>query len=173
MLRLERSPGREGAHKQNTQNKTAGVPLPWSDDITRLGRAVRGANFTLPNALCAQPMEGNDAGEDGAPTALTLRRYQRAAAGGSGLIWAEAVAISQSARANPRQLMITRENVSAFRRLAEETRKAAEGAGLPPPLLVMQLTHSGRNTTQRRIAASAHAVMNPHQRLPMQKKRNK
>lgn len=144
-----------------------GLTLPWSEDVSILAKPVAGQGFTLPNALCAQPMEGNDSTEDGAPTDLTIRRYAKLAAGGSGLIWLEAVAVSQEARANPRQLMLTRDNLPAYRRLAQAIYAAAEEAGWPRPLLIVQLTHSGRNTTQRRVAASAHPVMNPHQGLPM------
>lgn len=144
-----------------------GLALPWSDDLSILSKEVKGENYTLPNALCAQPMEGNDSDEGGAPTKLTTRRYEKIARGGSGLIWVEAVAVSQPARANPRQLMLTRDNMDAYRKLADDTRKAAADAGWARPLIIMQLTHSGRNTTQTRIAASAHKVMNPHQNLPM------
>ena len=144
-----------------------GIVLPWSEDVSALTGPVDGPGYTLPNALCAQPMEGNDSDESGAPTAMTLHRYRRAAAGGSGLIWVEAVAVSQEARANPRQLLVTKDNVPAYAELMREILRAASEAGRPRPVVVVQLTHSGRNTTGRRIAASAHAVMNPHQKLPM------
>ena len=39
---------------------------------------------------------------------LTLRRYDRFARSGAGLIWAEAVAITPEGRANPRQLWLTK-----------------------------------------------------------------
>ncbi len=144
-----------------------GLSLPWSENMAILSHQVEGDGFALPNPLCAQPMEGNDADEAGAPTELTIRRYRRVAAGGSGLIWVEAVAISHQARANPRQLLLTRKTLPAYAHLMREILAAAEAAGRPRPAVVVQLTHSGRNTTGTRIAASAHPVMNPHQKLPM------
>lgn len=147
--------------------KELNLSLPWSQDVSNLSVPVKGKNFTLPNALCAQPMEGNDSTQEGAPTDFTLHRYRRLAAGGAGLIWLEAVAVCEEGRANPRQLMITPQTAPAFADLAKQTRIAAQEAGFPAPLLIVQLTHSGRNTHGTRIAASAHPVMNPHQKLPM------
>lgn len=47
-------------------------------------------------------------------------------------------------RANPRQLMLTRANLDAFKRLTEDIREWAVRATGRVPVLVMQATHSGR-----------------------------
>ncbi|HNQ22862.1 MAG TPA: hypothetical protein PKK06_07195 [Phycisphaerae bacterium] len=119
-----------------------GVAIPFSEDIQILFSPLDVAGYRLPNRFVVQPMEGCDADPDGAPGQLTFRRYQRFAAGGSGLIWFEATAVIAEGRANPRQLGLTPANVGAFRRLVEETRAAA--AEKQELLLVLQLTHSGR-----------------------------
>ncbi|MBQ3865040.1 MAG: flavin oxidoreductase/NADH oxidase [Clostridia bacterium] len=121
-----------------------GVTLPWAEDVSILKKPVSGNGFVLPNPLTVQPMEGCDSTPDGAPTDWTVRRYRRYAAGGAGLIWVEAVAVTKEGRANPRQLMITEENLPSFVNLRKEIEKAAMDAGLPKPVVVVQLTHSGR-----------------------------
>jgi 2,4-dienoyl-CoA reductase-like NADH-dependent reductase (Old Yellow Enzyme family) len=77
---------------------------------------------------------------------MTRRRYRRYAAGGAGLIWVEATAVRPDGRSNPRQLLLAEENVGAFAKLVEETRAAAKEEWGPAhrPLLILQLTHSGR-----------------------------
>ncbi len=112
-------------------------------------------------------MEGCDAEPDGAPGPLTLRRYQRYAAGGSGLIWYEATAVTQEGRANPRQLWITAANVGAFRTLVNDTRAAARDCWgtAHEPLLILQLTHSGRyarpDGRPRPVIAQHNPILDP------------
>jgi 2,4-dienoyl-CoA reductase (NADPH2) len=123
-----------------------GVKIPFSDDVGILFKPVEVAGRCLRNRFAVQPMEGRDAEADGAPGSLTVRRYRRYAAGGSALIWFEATAVTAEGRASPRQLWITPQNVSVFRKLVNETRAAARaswGAG-HELLLILQLTHSGR-----------------------------
>ncbi len=123
-----------------------GVAIPWSDDLSILFTPLEIAGHGLSNRFAVQPMEGCDAEADGTPGPLTLRRYRRFAAGGSGLIWFEATAATAEGRANPHQLWITAANVGAFRRLVEQTRAAAKSGGTAGHelLLILQLTHSGR-----------------------------
>ena len=111
--------------------------MTYDKDLTPLVRPVEGAGFSLKNAMVVQPMEGCDGTADGSPGELTLRRYDRFARGGAGLLWAEAISVVPEGRANPRQLMLTEQNVEAFRRLADI---AHEGGAK----IVAQLTHSGR-----------------------------
>ena len=89
-------------------------------------------------------MEGCDADEGGAPTDWTTRRYRRFAKGGAGLVWIEAVSVLPEGRANPHQLMITEENLPAFKKLADDIREAAREEGMEAPRVIVQLTHSGR-----------------------------
>ena len=99
---------------------------------------------TAPNRLVCQAMEGCDGTYDGLPDELTKRRYRRLAEGGAGVIWFEATAVMEEARANPRQLYLNQNNLDAFRRQAEEIRETAFRANGYAPLIVIQLTHSGR-----------------------------
>ncbi|NTV82205.1 MAG: hypothetical protein HGA24_12385, partial [Candidatus Aminicenantes bacterium] len=98
------------------------------------------------NRLAVLPMEAADAEAPGGPSERTRRRYRRYAAGGSGLIWVEATAVRPDGRSNPRQLLLAEENVGAFAKLVEEIRAAAKEEWGPAhrPLLILQMTHSGR-----------------------------
>ena len=99
---------------------------------------------TAPNRLVCQAMEGCDGAPDGKPDELTRRRYRRLASGGAGIIWYEATAVLPEARANPRQLMLCKSTLDAFRRETEAIRETAVRENGYAPLLILQLTHSGR-----------------------------
>jgi 2,4-dienoyl-CoA reductase (NADPH2) len=120
-----------------------GFELAYSDDISPLLEQVSYEGFSIPNRMVVQPMEGYDSNDDGSPSSLTKRRYLRYASGGSGIIWYEAVAVSSDGRSNPNQLWINKNNSSVFTSLNDEVRSNAEQSGITP-LLVIQLTHSGR-----------------------------
>ena len=120
-----------------------GLELPFSDDISPLLAPASIEGFSIANRLVVQPMEGYDSETDGSPSALTKRRYLRYAGGGSGIIWYEAVAVSSDGRSNPNQLWINKNNSAVFTSLNDEVRRAADQVGISP-LLVIQLTHSGR-----------------------------
>jgi len=122
-----------------------GVDIPFSDDISGLLEPATVAGRRVPNRLAVLPMEGADAAPGGGPTDWTLRRYIRHAAGGSGMIWVEATSVRRDGRSNPRQLMLTDETEDAFKKLVGKMREAAREWGPDhDPLLVLQLTHSGR-----------------------------
>ena len=123
-----------------------GVTLPRSDDIGVLLEPLPFARFRVPNRLVIHPMEGCDAEADGAPGELTFRRYERYARGGAGLIWFEATVVTIDGRSGPRQLFLRADTVSTFERLVGQVRRvAAEEFGVAHrPLLILQLTHSGR-----------------------------
>lgn len=123
-----------------------GVRLPWSDDISRLLESLEIGSFQLPNRLAVHPMEGFDAEESGSPGELTQRRYSRYAVGGAGTIWFEATAVVAEGRSNPHQMYLHDGTVAAFAGLVDSTRKAARETLGPnhQPMLVLQLTHSGR-----------------------------
>ena len=123
-----------------------GFELPFDTDLGHLARCVRIGAKSTPNALAIQPMEGCDGTPDGKPDALTIRRYQRFARGGAGLLWFEAMAVTPEARANPRQLLLTPENaleLSVLRETALAAGREANGADYAP-FTVLQLAHSGR-----------------------------
>ncbi len=148
------------------------LDLPVSDDASTLLDPVKLNGRTLANRFVVLPMEGCDGTPDGAPDELTFRRYRRFASGGAGLLWLEACAVVREGRANPRQLWINENNVSAFARLVEEAAGAARetfGAGRPP-FLVLQLTHSGRYSKPVRgpqpIIAHRSPYLDPIHKLP-------
>ena len=103
-------------------------------------------NHTFDNRVVFQPMEGCDCGPDGTPSEYTIRKYMRFAGGDSGLIWFEANAVCPEGRANPRQLMLTRDNLDSFKKLVDDVReKALKETGFVPQM-ILQLTHSGRQS---------------------------
>lgn len=118
--------------------------LPYRDSTAILSTPCRTAGHTLPNRIVYQPMEGCDGTGDGTPGELTVRRYRRFAHGGPGLIWFEATAILPEARANPRQMMLTGENRDAYKQLLSEMREISMRENGYAPLIICQLTHSGR-----------------------------
>lgn len=133
-----------------------------------LARPVRVGGWTAGNSIAIHPMEGCDGTPDGRPGELTFRRYQRFARGGAKLIWFEATAICPEGRANPRQLWITPENVTDFARLLEMLRRThREFWGTAGDLLIpVQLTHSGRYSTPRRIIAYHNPLIDAKTQIP-------
>ena len=118
--------------------------LPWSDDTSILASSVSVGPKSAPNRICYQPMEGCDGTQDGAPGELTERRYLRFARGGAGLIWFEATAIVPEGRANPRQMYLSDKTKDSFASLVENIKKTCLKENGYEPLVVCQLTHSGR-----------------------------
>lgn len=116
---------------------------------------------TLQNRIVFQPMEGCDGTREGAPDELTCRRYLRFAEGGAGLIWFEATAVVPEGRANPRQMYLHEGTLGSFRALLGEVRrKSAETCGFSP-VIVAQLTHSGRFSKPEGTPAPLVAYRNP------------
>lgn len=130
--------------------------IPYTEDLTALSRPLTLRNGTiLQNRLANHPMEGCDGNADGSPGELTWRRYRRFAGSGVGLLWTEAVSVTEDGRANPRQLWIHKENVDAFSRLVEELHRLCDAP------VVIQLTHSGRFSRPHGTPAPVIAVHNP------------
>jgi 2,4-dienoyl-CoA reductase (NADPH2) len=138
---------------------TLGFILPYSEDISPLLQPALIEGISVWNRLVVQPMEGYDSEADGSPSSLTKRRYLRYGSGGSGIIWYEAVAISSDGRSNPNQLWINENNSSAFASLNDEVRTAAAREGIIP-MLVIQLTHSGRYSKPAGISKPQAAALN-------------
>lgn len=139
-----------------------GAAIPFSDDVGILFEKVR-IGGDEPNRLAVHPMEGADAQPDGSPGELTLRRYERFASGGSGLIWFEATAVDPEGKSNPRQLWLTGRSLDGFKRLVEKTRAAARKRLGPNHdlLFILQLTHSGRFSKPAGIPAPVIAQRSP------------
>ena len=118
--------------------------LPLQEDVSPLFRPLTLGAKAAPNRIAFQPMEGTDGTEGGAPGKLTIRRYERFAKAGPGLIWFEAVATVPEGRASAHQLYLTEENVDAFKRLTDDIREICLRENGYVPVLVMQATNSGR-----------------------------
>ena len=146
------------------------LELPVTEDTSVLGTSLNVAGKTIPNRLSVQPMEGFDADEEGRPGPLSFRRYKRYAAGGSGLIWFEATSVAPEARSNPRQFWLHRNNVDTFAELVEATRQAARDEHGREPVLVLQMTHSGRYSKPtgepEPLIAHHSPVLDPKHNLP-------
>ena len=149
-----------------------GVVLPFSENIESLFQPLSISGKKIVNRIAVQPMESADAESDGSPGELTFRRYRRFAGGGCGLIWFEAVAVREDGKSHPRQLFLNQKTLGAFSRLVEETRSSARksfGQRLSP-LLILQLTHSGRfskpDGRPKPVIAHHNPYLDPLHRLP-------
>lgn len=107
---------------------------------------------SLYNRVVLQPMEGCDCNTDGSPSRLTREKYIRAAKSGAGLVWFEANAVCPEGRTNPRQMMLTAENLPEFKNLLAEMREIARKECGVAPVFILQLTHSGRQSIVPMIA---------------------
>src|SRR5215470_7394607 len=106
-----------------TESRRLGLDLRFSSDLDPLFRPVSVGPLRAGNALCIQPMEGCDGTLDGRPDELTVRRYRRFGAGGAKLIWGEAAAVLDEARANSRQLLVSDATAAALEAMLRECRR--------------------------------------------------
>ena len=114
--------------------------------------AIQIGEKTICNRVVLQPMEGCDCNTDGSPSELTREKYIRAARSGAGLIWFEANAVCPEGRTNPRQMMLTEDNLPSFKNLLQEMREIAKKECDISPIFILQLTHSGRQSIVPMIA---------------------
>ena len=132
-----------------------GLDIPLHDSIEILGTPLRFGALRVPNRMAVQPMEGCDCDHDGRPSELTYRKYERFAAGGAGMLWFEACAVAPEGRANPGQLWLNPTSFAAIAEMVERIHAAARasmGADFRP-ILVLQLTHSGRYSKPEGVPA--------------------
>lgn len=127
----------------------AGFPFPVDEDVSVLSASIQVGDKIVPNRMCIQPLEGFDGNPDGTPSDLIFRRYRRYAEGGAGLIWYESITVSDDGRCNPLQMVIKPSTVSEIKRLVDESNAAAEAKYGRRPYNVLQLTHSGRRSTDK------------------------
>ena len=120
--------------------------------MTILNQPLEFCGKTIPNRVVFQPMEGCDCREDGTPGELTIAKYMNAARSGAGIIWMEANAVCPEGRTNKGQLMLTEENKDSFKKLLCDMREAAITECGIKPLIILQLTHSGRQSVIPMIA---------------------
>lgn len=109
-------------------------------------------NVKIPNRIVFQPMEGCDCQSDGTPGELTVQKYVKAAKSGAGLIWMEANAVCPEGRTNPGQMMLTEENLPKFKAFVKNLREVAMAECGINPVIILQLTHSGRQSMTPMIA---------------------
>jgi NADPH2 dehydrogenase len=128
-------------------------PIPLDDAVlsaaegSPLAAAITLGHRRAGNRWCIHPMEGWDATDDGRPTDILLRRWQRFGESGAKLIWGgEAVAVVPEGRANPNQLCGPVCGRKGFESLLSTLREAHRSRhGSTDDLIVaLQLTHSGR-----------------------------
>ena len=143
------------------QNLLLETKLPFSENTDILKTELQVKNKKIQNRLACQAMEGCDGNSDGTPGELTLRRYDRFAEGGAGLIWYEATAVMEEGKANPRQLHINKNNIDAFKRQVERIKEAAFKKNGYEPVVIMQATHSGRYSKPEGVPAPLIAYNNP------------
>jgi 2,4-dienoyl-CoA reductase-like NADH-dependent reductase (Old Yellow Enzyme family) len=116
-----------------------GVALPFVDppDLDALRAPVEVAGRPCANRFAILPMEGWDGTDDGRPTDLVRRRWQRFGQSGAGLVWGgEAFAVRADGRANPHQLCMgpsSADDLAELHALLD-----------PGQVTGLQLTHSGR-----------------------------
>ena len=125
---------------------TLGAELPFVPEVesgaadplaepVRIG-AAGDRQLEAPNRFAILPMEGWDGDSDGRPTELVHRRWERFGRSGAGLVWAEATAVRPDGRANPNQLVLSRDTLGDY----EQLRSNLD----PSQVCGVQLTHSGR-----------------------------
>lgn len=143
------------------QNRELETNLPFLEDVSALKRPMTVGNKTVHNRLACQAMEGCDGTSEGSPDVLTLRRYDRFAKGGAGIIWFEATAVMEEGRANPRQLYIHEGNLDDYKKIVESIKETALKTHGYEPLIIMQATHSGRYSKPQGVPAPLIAYNNP------------
>lgn len=139
----------------------AQVKFPYSEDISCLAKKIKVGSKTAHNRIVYQAMEGCDGTYDGAPDELTKRRYLRFARGGAGIIWFEATAVKGEGRANPRQMYLTDKTRDDFARIVNDIKEECVKANGFEPLVIVQLTHSGRYSKPEGVPAPLIAYNNP------------
>jgi len=107
---------------------------------------------TIHNRVVFQPMEGCDCNYDGSPSKLTENKYLSFAKSGAGTIWFEANAVCEEGRTNFRQMMLTDNNVDKFKDLIKSIKETSNEEFGYTPIIILQLTHSGRQSIKPMIA---------------------
>ena len=120
------------------------LDIPMVEDYSVFRRPVTVGENRLPNSLAVNPMEGSDAGINGAPGEPTFRRYETYARSGAGTIWFEACAFMPDGRGGPNQLYINGASVKEFARLTARVDELCRQKFGYKPYKILQLSHAGR-----------------------------
>ncbi len=124
--------------------ESLGIHIPLDDEVDPAGALAQSlaitdgsaGTHTAPNRWAVLPMEGWDGEDDGRPSDLVRRRWDRFAASEAGVVWGEATAVRPDGRANPRQLVLNDTTVDDFAALRARLDRSQ--------VTLLQLTHSGR-----------------------------
>ena len=141
--------------------ETEGYDIGFSKNVEAFHKKKKVNETTLENSIAILPMEGCDAHVSGAPSELTQRRYIRFAKSGAALIWLEAMAVEETGRATPHQLFLneqTQQSLAALCAMIKQEGKIQNGF---EPVVIAQLTHSGRYSKPNGIPAPVKAAHNP------------
>lgn len=141
--------------------KESGTTFPYSEDTACLSNEITVGTKTVHNRIVYQAMEGCDGTYAGAPDELTKRRYLRFAKGGAGIIWFEATAVMGEGRANPRQMYLTKDTKADFERMVNDIKETCLKENGFEPVVICQLTHSGRYSKPEGTPAPLIAYNNP------------
>ena len=104
-----------------------------------LFQPFRFKNWQIPNRLAAQSMEINSASEGGAVNDITINRYRELARGNWGIVFIEAISISEESLAREKCLIINQKNLDGFKKLIKAFKSENSQA-----IVIFQLSHSGR-----------------------------
>ncbi len=133
-------------------------PMPYHENAAGiLGQPLNIYGRQVSNRLVAQPIEGFDAQADGSPSPRSVERYCQLVRGGFRTLWLESVSVDEQGRSNPFQLWLHLSNLEAFRDMVKTIRAQTE----EQVFLVIQLTHSGRNSNPNGKARPVCAFSNP------------
>ena len=138
-----------------------GIQLPFAETTDVLKTPLCFGMAMVSNRMGIAPMEGADSLPDGSPSDYTARRYVREAAGGSAVIWFEAISIVEEGRSSRTQLLLTRENLDNYKRFIHEVKEAGRKANGFAPYLIMQANHSGRYSNPDNTPAPMIAYRHP------------
>jgi len=119
-----------------------GIVIPITQNSEGVAVSLQIDGHRIRNRLWTQPIQGYDAEVSGGPGPLTRQRYLRYASGGFGLIWMEAVAVSEAHREHENQLYLPSDNLQAYSALVQELREASTCDGLT---ILLQLTGRDAN----------------------------
>lgn len=154
-MKLVRIPTLKSVAEFRTHVERLGIELPCDETIVTGAECplaqgtgdVRLRGKSIGNRWAIQPMEGWDAQTNGAPSEAVRRRWCRFGMSGAKLIFGgEAMAVRADGRANPNQLILSRDHLQALIALREDltTAHAQRHGGTADLVIGFQLTHSGR-----------------------------
>ncbi len=145
--------------KKHCEQENAIIGFSQHTDVYRNAHMVNG--FHVNNSIAILPMEGCDSTPEGSPGELTKKRYLSFAEGGAGLIWFEACAVAEQGRASKQQLFIHQSNLDEYKRMTDEIKESSLKKNGYTPLMIMQLTHSGRYSKPQGVPSPVLAAHNP------------